>query len=90
MKCCPPKNRDAILWVVDPIVLRSLLNDVAELTGEHLVLVMISSGIAVLIGVGVGIAGTRRATLRRISLTSRMFYKPFRAWLCLDSCSRFL
>jgi osmoprotectant transport system permease protein len=54
---------------VDPIVLKSLLNDVAELTGEHLVLVMISSGIAVLIGVTVGILGTRRAALRRVSLT---------------------
>src|SRR5690349_4223174 len=30
---------------------------------------MISSAIAVLIGVSVGIAGTRRATLRRVSLT---------------------
>lgn len=54
---------------VDPIVIRSLLNDIAELTGEHLVLVLVSSGIAVLIGVSVGIAGTRHRALRQISLT---------------------
>jgi osmoprotectant transport system permease protein len=62
-------NSNAILLFVDPIVLKSLLNDVAELTGEHLVLVLISSSIAVLVGVSVGIAGTRRAALRRVSLT---------------------
>ena len=54
---------------MDPIVLRSLLSDVSELTGEHLLLVIISSGIAVLIGVAVGIAATRRPALRRTSLT---------------------
>src|SRR5581483_3420683 len=54
---------------VDPTVLRSLLNDVAELTGEHVLLVAISSGFAILIGVGLGIAGTRHAHLRRVSVT---------------------
>jgi osmoprotectant transport system permease protein len=54
---------------VDPIILKSLMADVANLTVEHLVLVSISSGIAILIGVSVGILGTRRPQLRRISLT---------------------
>ncbi|HMF76770.1 MAG TPA: ABC transporter permease [Bryobacteraceae bacterium] len=54
---------------MDPIVLKTLLNDVAALTGEHLFLVGVSSLIAVIIGVGLGILGTRRPTLRRASLT---------------------
>jgi osmoprotectant transport system permease protein len=54
---------------LDPIVLKALLNDVVELTGEHLFLVGVSSFVAILIGVGVGILGTRRHTLRRVSLT---------------------
>ena len=54
---------------MDPVILKSLLADVASLTAEHLVLVSISSGIAILIGVSLGIAGTRRPKLRRISLT---------------------
>jgi osmoprotectant transport system permease protein len=54
---------------VDPVILKSLLADVASLTAEHLVLVSTSSGIAILIGVSLGIAGTRRPKLRRISLT---------------------
>lgn len=54
---------------MDPIVLKSLLRDVAELTGEHIVLVAVSSGIAILIGISVGIAGTRHASLRRVSVT---------------------
>jgi osmoprotectant transport system permease protein len=54
---------------LDPIVLKALLNDVVELTGEHLFLVGVSSFVAILIGVGVGILGTRRPTLRRVSLT---------------------
>jgi osmoprotectant transport system permease protein len=53
---------------VDPVILKSLLADVASLTAEHLVLVSTSSGIAILIGVSLGIAGTRRPKLRRISL----------------------
>lgn len=54
---------------MDPTVLKSLLGDVAELTVEHIVLVAVSSGVAILIGVSLGIAGTRRAALRRISVT---------------------
>lgn len=53
---------------MDPIVLKSLLRDVAQLTGEHIVLVGVSCGLAIVIGVGVGIAGTRRPALRRVSL----------------------
>ncbi len=54
---------------MDPFVLKSLLRDVAQLTGEHIFLVGVSSAAAILIGVGVGIAGTRHAALRRISVT---------------------
>ncbi|MBV9763890.1 MAG: ABC transporter permease [Acidobacteriaceae bacterium] len=54
---------------MDPTILKILLNDVAELTGEHIVLVAVSSGFAILIGVGLGIAGTRNALLRRISVS---------------------
>jgi osmoprotectant transport system permease protein len=54
---------------VDPIVLRSLTRDVLQLTGEHIVLVGVSSLIAVLIGVGVGILSTRRPGLRRVSVS---------------------
>lgn len=54
---------------MDPIVLKSLLRDVAQLTGEHIFLVAVSSAAAVLIGVGVGIAATRRPSLRRISVS---------------------
>jgi osmoprotectant transport system permease protein len=54
---------------LDPTVFKSLLDDIAALTAEHLVLVGVSSFIAILIGVGTGIAGTRRPVLRRISLT---------------------
>jgi osmoprotectant transport system permease protein len=54
---------------LDLIVLRSLLRDVAELTGEHVVLVGVSWLIAAAIGVGLGILGTRRPALREISVT---------------------
>ena len=54
---------------MDSYVLRSLASDVASLTLEHAELVGISSALAVLIGVGFGIAGTRNRSLRRISLT---------------------
>jgi osmoprotectant transport system permease protein len=54
---------------VDPIVLQSLLRDVLQLTGQHLVLVAASSAIAVVVGVTLGILGTRHAVLRRISVT---------------------
>lgn len=54
---------------MDPTVLRILLSDVVSLTAEHIVLVGTSCGIAILIGVTLGVLGTRRPTLRRISLT---------------------
>ena len=54
---------------MDRTVLQSLLSDVAQLTGEHIILVAVSCGLAVLIGVSVGIAGTRNANLRKISVT---------------------
>ncbi|MGA8027615.1 MAG: ABC transporter permease [Bryobacteraceae bacterium] len=54
---------------MDPTVLKILLSDVLSLTGEHLELVAVSSGFAILIGVGLGIAGTRHAALRRVSVT---------------------
>ncbi len=54
---------------MDPIVLKSLLRDVGELTLEHLTLVLISSAFAIAIGVGVGIIATRQPTVRRISVT---------------------
>lgn len=54
---------------MDPTVLKALLNDIASLTGEHLFLVGVSSAIAIVIGVGLGILGTRRPALRNSSLT---------------------
>lgn len=54
---------------MDSYVLRTLANDVASLTLEHIELVAISSGLAVSIGVALGIAGTRTRSVRRISLT---------------------
>jgi osmoprotectant transport system permease protein len=54
---------------VDPLILRSLLHDVLELTGEHIALVGISISLAIAVGVSVGILGTRHAAVRRISIT---------------------
>lgn len=53
---------------MDPIVLKSLLRDVGELTLEHLFLVFVSSAFAILIGVSVGIIATRHVAVRRISI----------------------
>ncbi len=55
---------------MDPTVLKSLLADVLSLTGEHIVIVAVSCGLAVVIGVTLGVVGTRHRTLRRISVTS--------------------
>lgn len=55
---------------MDPIVLSSLLHDVLALTGEHVVLVAVSSGLAIVIGVALGILSTRHAVLRRISVSA--------------------
>jgi osmoprotectant transport system permease protein len=54
---------------LDPYVLKTLVHDIAEATGEHIVLVGISSLIAVILGVGLGILGTRRRTLRNVALS---------------------
>lgn len=54
---------------MDPIVLKSLLRDVGELTLEHLYLVLVSSAFAIVIGVGLGIIATRHAAIRRVSVT---------------------
>jgi osmoprotectant transport system permease protein len=53
---------------MDSLVLRTLIADVVSLSLEHAELVTISSSFAVLIGVGLGVAGTRNHHLRRISL----------------------
>lgn len=53
---------------MDPFVIKSLLNDVLRLTLEHIVLVGISCGVAIIIGVGVGILSTRNPRLRSISV----------------------
>jgi osmoprotectant transport system permease protein len=54
---------------VDPLILKTLLHEVAELTGEHIILVAISSGLAIVIGISLGIAGTRHRAMRRVSVT---------------------
>ena len=54
---------------MDPIVLKSLLRDIVELTLEHLFLVLVSSAFAIVIGVGTGIIATRHAAVRKISVT---------------------
>ncbi len=45
------------------------MHDIAESTAEHIELVAISSLIAVILGVGLGILGTRRRILRNVSLS---------------------
>lgn len=55
---------------LDPIVLKSLLRDIGELTVEHVVLVGISSFAAVIIAVALGVLGTRRPVLRQFSLAT--------------------
>jgi osmoprotectant transport system permease protein len=53
---------------MDATVLRILLKEVGNLTLDHIVLVAVSCGLAVLIGVTVGIAGTRHPATRRVSV----------------------
>jgi len=53
---------------LDPTVLKSLLSDVVELSGEHIVLAGVSWLIAAAVGVGLGILGTRRRALREVSV----------------------
>jgi len=54
---------------LDPYVLKTLFHDIAEATAEHIALVGISSLIAVTVGIGLGILGTRRKTLRNVSIS---------------------
>lgn len=54
---------------MDPYVLKTLFHDIVESTGEHIELVAVSLLIAVTIGVGVGILGTRHRTLRNLSVS---------------------
>ncbi len=54
---------------MDPYVLKTLFHDIAQSTAEHIEIVGISSLIAVIIGVGLGILGTRRKTLRNVSIS---------------------
>jgi osmoprotectant transport system permease protein len=54
---------------LDPYVLKTLIHDIAEATGEHIVLVGVSSAIAITLGVGLGILGTRHKTLRNVSIS---------------------
>ncbi len=53
---------------MDPFVIKSLLNDVVRLTGEHIFLVAVSCGSAIIIGVGLGIIGTRHVRVRQVSV----------------------
>lgn len=55
---------------VDATVLKILLREVLRLTLDHIVLVAVSCGLAVLIGVSAGIAGTRHPAMRRISVAA--------------------
>ncbi len=55
--------------VLDTYVLKTLIHDIAESTAEHIVLVATSSLIAVVIGVGLGILGTRHRALRNVSIS---------------------
>ena len=54
---------------MDPLVLKTLLHEIVELTGQHAVLVGVSCGLAIVIGIALGIAGTRHVVLRNISVT---------------------
>jgi len=53
---------------MDRMVVESLLRDIGVLSLEHLELVFIAALIAAILGVGLGVLGTRRPALRRYSL----------------------
>ena len=53
---------------MDTTVLKVLLNEVLSLTVDHIILVAVSCGLAVVIGVAAGIASTRHPGTRRISV----------------------
>lgn len=50
------------------MIWRSLLREVLSLTLEHLYLVGVAAAFAIVLGAGLGILGTRRPGLRRVSL----------------------
>ena len=54
--------------LVDLAVIETLLSNVAQLTWEHIILVTISCGIAVVLGIGLAIIGTRKPHFRRVSI----------------------
>src|SRR5579875_630442 len=54
--------------LVDLAVFETLLSNVAQLTWEHIILVTISCGIAVVLGIGLAIIGTRKPHFRRVSI----------------------
>lgn len=60
---------------MDQAVASALIADVFSLTLEHMELVAISCGCAVVIGVGVGILSTRHPRLRQISLTAANIFQ---------------
>lgn len=60
---------------MDRAVASALMADVFSLTLEHMELVAISCGCAVMIGVGVGILGTRHPRLRQVSLTAANIFQ---------------
>lgn len=53
---------------MDRMVVESLLRDIGVLSLEHLELVVIAALIAAMLGVGLGVLGTRRPAIRRYSL----------------------
>jgi osmoprotectant transport system permease protein len=53
---------------MDRMVVESLLRDIGVLSLEHLELVAIAALIAAMLGVGLGVLGTRRPAVRRYSL----------------------
>lgn len=53
---------------MDTFVIKSLLQDVMRLTAQHIVLVCVSCGAAVIIGVGLGILSTRHRRVRKVSI----------------------
>jgi len=54
--------------LVDLAVFETLLSNVAQLTWEHIILVTVSCGIAVVLGIGLAIVGTRKPHFRRVSI----------------------
>jgi osmoprotectant transport system permease protein len=53
---------------MDELVLKTLARNVVSLLLEHIWIVFVSSGMATVLGVSLGIAGTRRPSVRRYAL----------------------